>query len=197
MRRRRLLTGLAAGCGSLISGCADGVSFSSEGSANGTSRTTVAPTVAKTPAKSQFAADLCPEFDTPTICYHTASESAPALLVPSRTTVSLAGATIGFTLHNQSDVELSFHPYEWKLWQHTDEWIRGPDPTNRLDRGSMILSPNGTYSWQVAVGPMSITAQPPPITVNDLDLTRGLYAFGIEATGETRWTYVSLFEVVE
>jgi hypothetical protein len=33
--------------------------------------------------------------------------------------------------------------------------------------------------------------------VNDLDLTPGLYAFAIEATGTTSWTYVSLFEVVE
>ena len=195
MRRRRLLTGLAAGCGSLVSGCADGISF--EESANETSRTTVAPTIAKKPATSQFATDRCPELDTPTICYHMASERTPALLVPSRPTVSLAGETIGFRLHNRSEMELSFDPYGWKLWRHTDQWNRGPDPPNRPNRGPMILRPNGTYSWQVAVGPVSITAQPPPVTVNDLALTRDLYAFGIEAAGETRQTYVSLFEVVE
>ena len=88
MRRRRFLTGFATGCGSFVSGCAGGISF--KGSANGTSRTTVAPTAATTPAKSQFAADLCPEFDPPTVCYRMASKSAPALFVPLRPTVSLA-----------------------------------------------------------------------------------------------------------
>jgi hypothetical protein len=33
--------------------------------------------------------------------------------------------------------------------------------------------------------------------VNDLDFTAGLYAFAIEATGQTIQTYVSLFDVVE
>lgn len=190
MRRRRLLVAAAAAGGSLLAGC-------SEGPVRGSDQART--TSSMSPTTVRFDAEDCPSLDGSAVCYQAASEDAPAVLVPSTETASLSGGTIGFTLQNRSDARLSFRPYGWQCWRdgNGDGWTRIDDPTGRRETGETMLSPEGTYSWQVAVGPVTVSADRPPVTINDLEFERRRYTFAVEARGNERHTYTALFLVTE
>jgi hypothetical protein len=208
MRRRRLLTVLGAiGGTSLLSGCADRVSVGSGSesgpdagaAANASSGSAASASVSATTGTDVAASGDCPAVGPSVVCYQDASEDAPVVLVPSVASASLAGEAIGFSLYNRSGSEIAFRPYDWRVWQYADRWVRidGDGDGNRPSVGETTLSPGGSYAWQVAVGPIEVTADRPPVTVNSVEFDVGRYAFGVPARREKRHTYAAAFDVTE
>ena len=193
MRRRRLLAALAASGGSLLSGCGDRVSEGVSAGASNRSPVATSPSTSESTTESAN----CPPVGTSVVCHRAALDDAPVVLIPSTESVSLAGESVGFTLHNRSDSELLFRPFDWQIWQRRDRWSRIDEDGDRPSLGETVLSPEGSYAWQVAVGPITVTADRPPVTVNDLDFEPGRYAFGVPARGNGSHTYVASFTVTD
>lgn len=193
MRRRRLLVALAATGGtSLLSGCGDRESIGSGSSVGASTRSAI--TTSTTTAESDQAAD-CPPVAGSVVCSGTTSPDTPVVLVPTVRSVSLAGEFVGFTLRNRSESEISFRPYGWRIWRRLDRWGRVDEGGDRPSIGETVLSPGGSYSWQVAVGPVTATADRPPVTVNDVAFEPGRYAFAVPVRGGGLYTHVATFDV--
>jgi hypothetical protein len=202
MRRRHLLAGFAAIGGSLLSGCVDRVPIGSEPSAaSASTRSPAAPSLSAAestgPNGSSGDSRECPPIGASVVCYRAAPPDAPVVLVPTARSVSLIGESIGFTLWNRSGSELLFRPYNWQLWRWDGRWRRIDDGGDRPSVGETVLNPGGSYSWQVAVGPITVTADRPPVTLNGLDFEPGRYAFALPVRRERRHTYAAAFAVTE
>lgn len=193
MRRRRLLTVLAATGGTSLAGCADRIAGGSGSSAGASARSPASPSVSATEAGTDT--EPCPPVGDSVICYGDRAPDTPIVLVPSTDSVSLAGEFIGFTLYNRSESAISFRPYGWQVWRRLDRWTRIDGDSARKSVGETVLSSGGSYGWQVAVGPVSAEADRPPVTVNDVVFEPGRYAFAVPARGNERRTYVAAFGV--
>lgn len=202
MRRRRLLAAVAATGGSLpfLAGCADRIT--EESAVDAATRSPVPrDRSSASPTEAGTGGEECPPLGPSAVCHGTAPPDAPIVLVPTTDSVSLAGEIVGFTLHNRSDSRLLFRPYDWQVWRRLDRWVRidgGPSgDEDRPSVGETVLSPGGSYAWQVAVGPVTVTADRPPVTVNDVEFEPGRYAFALPARADGKRTYAATFDVTE
>ena len=167
MNRRRLLAALpiwfAAGCTGAPAGGDDAPDDAPTGS-DGTEPTPTA------------GGRRCPPFETArdrAVCSHTVERDASVFLAATPERSRLDDGTpaeeVMLTLHNRSDVELSFNPHSWRV--HHD----GGDGWTQLARetagdGKTTVTPGGTRSSSLLEAVDSVRSDP------DLNLDPGRYA---------------------
>lgn len=191
MDRRAFLAGAVF----ILTGCIQNSSSSDP-------RNSKPPTTA---TRTPTATSACPPFNTSTnqtVCYPPQPENAPIWLSVAHpswevNTTDTTVETNVFTLHNNSDTNLKFNPYNWKLHKRTDTgWSDNLRQT--IGDGFVIVAPDERYRWS-----FSLIPHPSPnaknteyITVNEGNFTfkggidERKYAFLIsvpDSTSKEEW----------
>ena len=189
MNRRRLLAvcstlPLAAGCTGAPAGGGDAPDDTPTGS-DGTDPTPTA------------GARRCPPFETArdrAVCSHTVKRDAGVFVAAtpkrSRLDDGRPAEEVTLTLHNRSDVELSFNPHSWRI--HHD----GGDGWTELDRetagdGETTVAAGGTRSWSLLEAVESVRPDP------DLDPGRHAAELGVPDPAGDGWVACIAFVRLE
>ncbi|MFC7199322.1 hypothetical protein [Halospeciosus flavus] len=160
MRRRALLT--SAGTSLAVSGLAGCTGNRAGPDESGTTRTTAQTSTDTTATAGAVASVGVPLRQVPespfsddtgverVVRTRSAPASAPLVLDPTATTVSLPEGSVTLSLTNRTDVQFALNPYGWSLWKHVDgTWFhvypeRWPVPLH-------VLDPGGSHAWALTL----------------------------------------------